>query len=132
MDVALAVLLVVTAVATLAYWADFFLRGAVHAVEADWYIRFQRAFPAADAFMAAMSAVAAAGLLMDRRWGTAFGLVAAGALAFLGLTDVLFNLENRLYRLLPASTAMWAELVVNVWALALAGLLIVVLVPRVA
>lgn len=131
MAAALGVLLLVTAGVTVAYWVDYFVRGTVHVVEADWYIRFQDAFPAADGFTAAVSTVAGIGLLTGESYGEAFGLVAAGALLFLGLMDVLFNLGNGLYRLLPRSTPMWAELVINVWALGLGALLLGYLVPRV-
>ncbi|MGZ4638061.1 MAG: hypothetical protein ACXV2J_03270 [Actinomycetes bacterium] len=131
MDVVLGVLLVVTALATAAYWLDFFLRGAVHVVEEDWYLRFERAFPVADGWMAACSLVAAVGLFSDADYGTAFGLLAAGALVFLGLMDLTFNVQNGLFRMLPGSAAMWAEAVIVAWCLGLGGTLVVYLVGRV-
>jgi hypothetical protein len=131
MDTLLAVLLIGTAVVTVAYWVDFFVRGTVQAGEQDWYLRFERAFPAADAWMSACSVVAAVGLLAGAGYGPAFGLLAAGSLIFLGLLDVSFNLENGLYRRLPASGQMWAELVINVLSLGLGAWLVVYLVGRV-
>jgi hypothetical protein len=130
-DALLGVLLLVTGVVTVAYWADFFLRGTVHVVEEDWYLRFERAFPVADGFMALSSLVAGAGLLGGDDYGVAFGLVAAGALLFLGLMDVTFNVQNGLFRLLPGSSPMWAELVINVWSLGLGAVLLGYLVGRV-
>ena len=130
MDMVLAVLLLVTAVVTVAYWVDFFWHGSVHVVEEEWYIRFERAFPVADLFMATCAAVAGVGLLTDRAWGDAFGLVAAGALVFLGLLDTTFNVDNGLYRRLADSGAMRAELVINVWSLGLGGFVMLVLVSR--
>lgn len=131
MDTLLGVLLLLTAVATVAYWVDFFVRGGVRVVEEDWYIRFERAFPAADGWMAACSLIGGVGLIAGSGVGTAFGLVAGGALVFLGLMDALFDLQNGLYRLMPRSGAMWAELVINVWCLGLGGLLVGYLVGRV-
>jgi hypothetical protein len=131
-DTLLGVLLLVTGVVTVAYWADFFLRGTVHVVEEDWYLRFERAFPVADGFLAVASLVAGVGLLRGEGYGEAFGLVAAGALLFLGLMDVTFNVQNGLFRLLPGSAAMWAEVVINVWSLALGIVLLGYLVERVA
>lgn len=131
MDVVLAALLLVTAAVTIAYWVDFFGRGSVHVVEEEWYIRFERAFPAADGWMALCSLIAGVGLLAGSDAGIVFGLAAAGALVFLGLMDVLFNLQNGLYRLLPESLAMWAEVVINVWSLALGGVLLGYLAGRV-
>lgn len=131
MDTGFAVLLLVTAVVTVAYWVDFFWRGSVNVVEEEWYIRFQRAFPVADCFMALACALAAVGLLTDASYGVAFGLVAAGALLFLGLMDVTFNVENGLYRHLVSSSPMRAELVINVWSIGFGVALLVVLVSRV-
>ena len=130
MDTVIAVLLLVTAVATAAYWVDFFWRGSVHVVEEEWYIRFERSFPVADGFMAACAAAAGVGLLLGDEWGVALGLVAAGALVFLGLMDVTFNVENGLYRRIADSGPMRAELVVNVWSLGVGGFVIGELVSR--
>lgn len=131
MDIVIAVLLIVTAVGTVAYWVDFFVRGSVNVVDEDWYIKFERSFPAADGFMAACAAVAAIGLLSDAGYGTALALVTAGALIFLGLMDLAFNLDNRLYRLLRTSWAMRTELVVNLWSLGFGAVLLVTMVPKV-
>ena len=131
MNVVLAMMLLITAAGTTAYWVDFFVRGTVNVVEADWYLKFQRAFPAADGFMVACSIAAGVGLLADARYGVAFALVAAGALVFLGLMDVAFNLDNRLYRFVRTSGPMRAELLLNVWTLGLGAVLLVTMVPRV-
>jgi hypothetical protein len=131
MDTTYAVLLLVTAVGTTAYWVDFFARGSVNVVEEDWYVKFERSFPAADGFMSVCAAVAGVGLLTDRGWGVAFALVAAGTLVFLALMDITFNVENRLYRFLDTSWPMRAELVINVWTLGLGVALLVSMVGRV-
>lgn len=131
MDVTLAVLLIVTAVVTVAYWLDFFLRGTVHVVEEEWYLRFERSFPVADAWMAGASLVAAIGLLGDRSYGVVFGLAAAGALLFLGLMDLTFNVQNGLFRLLPQSAEMWVEVAIIVWCFALGSVLLGYLAGRV-
>lgn len=123
MDAVLGVLLVVTALVTVAYWLDFFLRGTVQAVEEEWYLRFERAFPVADGWMAVCSLVSAVGLFTGSSYGTVFGLLAAGALIFLGLMDLTFNLQNGMFRLLPGSGQMWVEVVIVVWCLALGGTL---------
>jgi hypothetical protein len=131
MRTALGVMLVMTAVGIAAYWLDFFLRGTVHVVEEEWYLRFERSFPVADASIAVASAIAAAGLFTDNSYGTGFGLVAAGGLVFLGLIDLTFNVQNGLFRLLPRSGEMWAEVVIITWCLTLGGLLLSYLSGRV-
>ena len=131
MDTAYAVMLLVTAVATVAYWLDFFLRGSVHVVEEEWYIRFERAFPVADTFMAVSAIVGAVGLLSGESFGVAFALVAASAFLFLALMDVTFNVENGLYRYLRSSPPMRAELVINLWFIGLGVALLAAMVGRV-
>jgi hypothetical protein len=126
----LAVLLIGTAVGIVGYWIAFAL-GWVQATGEDWYLRFQRAFPAPDGWVAACCTVAAVGLLSGAGYGVAFGLAAAGGLVFLGLVDVSFNLENGLYRRLPGSGEMWGEAFVNLWTLALGAWLVVYLTGRV-
>jgi hypothetical protein len=129
-DTFLAVLLLVTAVGTVAYWVDFYWHGSVNVVEAEWYVRFERAFPAADGFMSVCAVVAAVGLLSGKGFGIGFGLVTAGALLFLGLMDVTFNVGNGLYAYLPDSWAMRGELVINLWCLAFGSFLAAELVTR--
>lgn len=124
MRMALAVMLAITAAGTALYWLDFFLLGTVHVVEEDWYLRFQRSFPVADAWLVVSSVVAAVGLFASADYGDAFALVAAGALVFLGLMDLTFNLQNGMFRLLPSSGEMWTEVVIVAWCLTLGGLLL--------
>ena len=131
MNTVIAILLLLTAVGTVAYWVDFFVRGSVNVVDEEWYVKFERSFPAADGFMAACAAIGGVGLLYDAAYGTAFALVAAGGLVFLGLMDVAFNLDNRLYRFLRTSWPMRAELVINLWSLGLGAVLLLTMVPEV-
>jgi hypothetical protein len=81
--------------------------------------------------MAICAAIAAVGLLTDSSYGTVFGLVAAGALVFLGLMDLTFNVQNGLFRLLPGSAPMWAEVAIITWCLSLGGVLLGYLAGRV-
>ena len=104
--------LVVTAVGTLLYWLDFFTtsRGRVRADPV--YLAFERAFPLADAWMAACALAGAIGLARRRPWGLLFGLLAASSQMFLALMDVLFNLNEGNYSI--ASGAMTFEILINV------------------
>jgi hypothetical protein len=132
MIIALSVLLIMTAVGVIYYWADFYLRGGVHVLKEDWYIKFERAFPPADLWMSACAILGAAGLLAGQTYGLVFTLLAAGSLLFLALMDITFNVQNNLYRLVATSSQMKFELLINVWTLALGVALIVYLGPRIA
>lgn len=120
--------LAITGVATILYWLDFFTTGAVHVRHDEVYLAFERAFPLADAWMAACSLLGAFGLGRRRSWGLLCGLLAGSAQIFLGCMDVLFNLNEGNYAI--ASAAMAGELLINVWLLVGAPLLIAFLWHR--
>ena len=109
-------LLVVTALGTAAFWIGFFAAGeTLHSSDSDVYLAFEHAFPAADAWMAACAAAAALGLARRRPWAVPAGVAAGSALVFLGLLDVLFDVERGLYGV--RSGAMAAEVVINIFCL---------------
>lgn len=112
---AVAILLSITAVCTIAYWVVYFTSGAVQADHSEIYIAFENAFPAADGWMCLACFLATAGLLRGRSWGVLFGVAAGSAMIFLGLMDVLFNLEQNMYALGGAEMAV--ESFINVWTL---------------
>jgi uncharacterized membrane protein (DUF2068 family) len=114
--------LAVVAVLTTLYWIDFFTSGGVHVRDDAVYLAFEKAFPLADAWMAACSLLGAIGLWRRRSWGLLFGLLAASAQIFLACMDVLFNLNEGNYAI--ASAAMAAEILINVGLLIGAPLLI--------
>jgi uncharacterized membrane protein (DUF2068 family) len=119
--VAAGYLSVVAALTTL-YWIDFFTSGGVHVRDDAVYLAFEKAFPLADAWMAACALLGAIGLWRRRSWGLLFGLLAASAQIFLACMDVLFNLNEGNYAI--ASAAMAAEILINVGLLIGAPLLI--------
>lgn len=61
------------------------------------YLGFQSAFPLADLFVAVTSALAAFYLIGRDAKAVLFGLVGSGALGFLALIDISFNLTHGLY-----------------------------------
>jgi len=132
MIVTLSALLIATALGVVYYWADFFLRGAVNVLKEDWYIKFERAFPPADLWMAACAVIGAVGLLKGDSYGLLFALIAAGSLIFLALMDITFDIQNNLYRQVSTSSQMKLEAFLNVWALGLGISLIVLLSSRIA
>jgi len=125
----LAVLLIITALFTIYYWADFYTKGGVRVVNEDWYMKFEKAFPIADLWMAACCLLGATGLLTEQTYGSFFSLLAASSLIFLALMDITFNIENNLYRLIATSSQMVLELAINLWGLTLGIVLITYLWP---
>jgi len=70
--------------------------------------------------MASAAIAAAIGLVRRRPWAVLAGIAAGSALVFLGLLDVLFDLEQGLYA--RRSGAMAAEMVINVFCLSVGPL----------
>jgi len=94
--------------ATILYWvAFFFIPGSVQASEDPCYLTFELAFPLADAWMALAALLGGIGLLKKRPWGFLFGLLAGSAAIFLGLMDLLYDLEHGMF--LQFSGAMVVE-----------------------
>jgi len=82
--------------------------------------------------MAACAMAASVGLLTEHSYGPIFALLAAGSLIFLGLMDLTFNIQNRLWHLLATSNQMRFELLIILWTLGLGMGLIVYSWPRLA
>src|SRR5712692_5737513 len=96
----------------LLYWILFFMTGQVQASADPVYLGFERAFPAADAWLGAAAVACAEGLRRRRAWAVLYGIAAGSAFLYLGLMDTLYNLEHHMYRQL--SGEMVTEIVINV------------------
>jgi len=132
MKLVLALLLLFTAIGIIIYWIEFYRRGSVHVIKDEWYIKFERAFPPADLWMAGCAIVGAIGLLNEETYGLVFGLLTASSLIFLACTDITFNIQNNLYRQKAQSKQMQFEILINVWSLGFGAALIVLLGPMIA
>jgi GxxExxY protein len=106
-------------VATVAYWVIWFFvdRSWLATADTPAYYAFENAFPLADAWMAVTGALAAIALQRGRPSALLWMLLAGSATLFLGGMDVLFDLENGIYRHGdPGNVAV--ELLINVGCLA--------------
>ena len=117
MNITFAILLIITALGTFVYWFDFFKSGHVIVIKEDWHLKFEKAFPVADGWMAICALISAWGLLSGSNYGSVFALISAGSLIFLALMDITFNVQNGLYRKFSASTKMNVAVIINSWAL---------------
>jgi hypothetical protein len=113
----LAVLLVLTGIGTLLYWANYFAADDVRVSPERWYTAFEDSFPAADTWMALTALAAGIGLWRGAAWATRAGLLAGSAMIFLAAMDITFNIENGLYGLAATSVPMQFEIVINAWTL---------------
>ena len=116
---ALGVCLILTAIVTVAYWVDYFTSAEVAVVPARWYTAFESSFPVADGWMALTSLLAGIGFWRGSPRAGALALLAGSALLYLAAMDITFNVENGLYPLARASSAMRFEMLINAWSLVL-------------
>ena len=118
-------LFVAQAAGICAYWIVFWTTKDVF--DDKSYQVYERSFPLADGFVVLNSLLCAYHLARSyprpaRRLALGHGLIAVGGMWFLGLEDILFNLENDMYAYLTRGTAsqrcnMWLELGINVWCI---------------
>lgn len=113
----LGTLLIVAGVGTILYWLEFFTSGTVQASTEPCYLVFERAFPAADAWTAVAAIVAGVALWRRRAHAVLFGIAAGSGFVFLGLMDVLYNLEHGMYAV--HTPEMASETLINVVCLTL-------------
>lgn len=111
--------------ATLAYWVVWFGidREILASAHSDAYYAFENSFPLADLWMAGAGLLAIVALLR-RRASALFWCIAAGSISiYLGLLDVLFDLENGIYRS-PDTGGVIVELTINVLTLSMGAVVL--------
>jgi hypothetical protein len=120
-----------SAVAITLYWITWFtapqLIQARSPAAPDYsiYVNFELSFLLADAWLATASLVGVIGLIKMRDWGFLFGLLAGGAAIFLGLMDLLYDLQHNMFT--PLTAEALTELLIVILLLTLSPLQISIL-----
>jgi hypothetical protein len=93
----IAILQIITALGIVLFWAGFFTIGLAPDNPPPCYLAFEHAFPLPDTVLAI--ALLCSGILVLKQKPVAkdISLITAGALIFLGILDVSFNLQNSMY-----------------------------------
>lgn len=121
-------IMVFAAIITVAYWVIWFGidRNILASSQAPAYFTFENAFPAADAWLAITLALGALGLARRRPWGLLSTLLAGGAGVYLGCMDVLFDLENGIYRISAGAdpSPVIIEMTINILTFALSAVIL--------
>src|SRR5580704_11098063 len=107
-------------IATLAYWIIWFGvdRRWLATADTPEYYTFENAFPIADGWMAVTGALGAMALQRERATALLWMLLAGSAALYLAGMDVLFDLENGIYRPEGGLANLGVELFINVVCLA--------------
>jgi len=112
-------------VATVAYWVVWFGidRDILASAHTETYYAFENAFPLADAWMVASGFLAILALLRRRASALLWCVAAGTSSIYLGLLDVLFDLQNGIYRS-PDHGAVAVELTINVLTLSMGAVVL--------
>jgi len=111
---------------TIAYWVVWFGidRELLAAAHTESYYAFEHSFPLADSWLVACG-VAAIIALVRRRASAFLWIIAAGSTSiYLGLLDVLFDLENGIYRSTD-SGGVCVEVAINVLTLGFGTVIVI-------
>lgn len=103
-------------IATLAYWVVWFGvdRRWLATADTPEYYTFENAFPIADGWLAVTGAMGAVALQRRRAAALLWMLLAGSAALYLAGMDVLFDLENGIYRSEGGLANVGVELFINV------------------
>jgi len=118
-------------IAFTAYWLIWFAApGAVQSRMPgdpgfDIYEAYEMAFILPDTFVTMAALVGVIGLWSMKDWGVVSMLLAAGGAIFLGLEDLLFDLENNMFT--PFTSAAMIELAIVLVILSLGPVMTVLL-----
>jgi hypothetical protein len=119
----LAWFLIFVVVEVVLYWVlFFFFPGVVRTSQEECYLVFERAFPLADAWMAIASIIGAIGIWRMKQWGLLFAIMAGSSAIFLGLMDLLYNVQNEVY--LNLTSEVIIEIIINIECLVIPPLAI--------
>lgn len=106
------VLEVLVGVLTIIFWILFlFVPNSVQSSNERCYMVFQKSFIAADLWMSIAFFLSAYYLYHHNPVGVLWGIVAGGTFVFLGLMDILYNIENGMYK--HINTGMFFEILIN-------------------
>jgi hypothetical protein len=120
-----------TVVAMIAYWFAWFVAPEVvqarTPTDSDYaiYVAYEQAFPLPDAFVTIAALIGVIGLWKMRDWGFLSMLLAAGGAFFLGLEDLLYDLQHNMF--VPFNGAAGIELAIVLVIMALGPTMTVLL-----
>ncbi len=92
------------------------------------YVNFEQAFPLADSFIAIAALIGVIGLWRMKPWGFLSMMLVAGGAIFLGLMDLLYDIQHSMFVPLNAETTI--ELIIVILTLSLGPIMTALLWRR--
>jgi hypothetical protein len=115
---------IVTGVGILLFWVAFFTVGMAPENASPAYFAYEYSFVVADMLLVITLIVAGILLLRGRRLGIVLSLAAAGALIYLGLVDMAYNVRNGVY--MASSVDLVLNAAINLWCVGFGFAIIVI------
>jgi len=107
LDLIIAILEILLGIGFIAFWGYFFAVELKNPENTEVYLAFEKSFPLPDlGLITPCLFISAIGMLLNQPFGIFFAIVAGGALTFLGLLDISFNLQNGGYTKSLSDTVM--------------------------
>lgn len=122
MNKSLAILEIITGVGIILFWIGFFTIGLAPEKPPECYFVFEHSFPPPDVLLAITLIFSGILLGKGKGLGKVLSLVSAGALIFLGVLDISFNIQNGMY--LISTMDLILNAFINLWCV-LFGLVII-------
>jgi len=109
-------LMILTGLGIILFWIAFFTFHLAPPDAPPCYLAFEHSFPLPDGLLAVGLITAGVLAMRGRKSARTLSLVCAGALMFLGLLDISFNLQNGIYGLGVSELISMAA--INIWCVA--------------
>jgi len=124
--ITIAILELLTAVGLILFWILFFTVGMAPKNPPPGYLTYEHSFPVPDGLLSILLLVAGIMLLLNNPLGVNLSLIAAGALLFLGVLDISFNLQNGVYKI--STGDLISNAFINLWCVGFGIAIAVVMV----
>jgi len=90
------------ALGIISFWVSFFSTDMVNIADKqlkEIYLAFEHAFPIPDLWLSISLITGGIGLLRVKAFGLLFSLLGGASLIFLGLVDISFNVQQKIYQI---------------------------------
>lgn len=119
----ISILSIITAAGLVLFWIGFFTIGLAPANPPVGYFVYEHSFPVPDIILAIVLIAGGILNLTGGMHGTTLLVAGGGALVFLGILDISFNLQNGMYKI--SVVDMILNAFINLWCVLFGALIVV-------
>ena len=119
----ISILSIITAAGLVLFWIGFFTIGLAPKNPPDGYFVYEHSFPVPDIILALVLIAGSVSNMTGGTHGTTLLVAGGGALVFLGILDISFNLQNGMYKI--SVMDMILNAFINLWCVIFGALIVV-------